>query len=1123
MPEPRDVFDHPEKFWQLLTAADDGSCEDQYFDRKEAGRAGSDGSIASAQISGLRDHVIGTVSAFANVNRTGGLLALGISKTGLITGTRHLSDAQRNSITHIDALLVNQAAQVQMVDCINAEGNEDQVILIYAPLAQFGICETPGPNPRAWRRSGAQNVPLTADQREQIRRDKRLVDFELTPCSPYNADEVDRGLLDEFRRLVMIDARFEKSDEELLYHAGALTKQGSEYWFTNAGYLFFAANPQRLLQWAQIRLLRFEVSLREIEHRGLPTFDRFFSGPITKQIRDFRSFAQESGFFKVYQRRSESGVGFVEDPELPAVAVDEAIVNAVAHRDYAMHLHIEVAHYRDGLVVRNPGRVIQHDRDVPARFSLDQFLLDSAPRNPKLMEWLRSMRDERGAEFVRALNEGTRQMQESMQSLGLEPPSYRVSDAHTTVFLRSDAPRREVELQAEAEEADEFTNLFPLGEQALHSDEDQGGSVLDSGQREFLTELSDQLSVHGWYVDSIVYGRLEAHRQRAALETPGPLSTVVRFYPSYSFQLRRYWRRHYLCIDYGVAVKNVLSARDLLGVLKAEDLVRRAATVHWQRWMRGRLLSLDHEWCHVRLFDFEQDVRIPSDRVIPDLPPRLIESVLSHRHIDQDIQRIIKDAGLASQSAASRIRADRIRAAAENLSDTIFPLEVGGSQITLLPRPAPLIRGRGPSDQLRVRSLKEPAVEFSRGRESANIREGITSFGAYENRPRTLEIVPICIDGMRPAMATLIERLRLGKHRYRGSERTFSTRLSYGGIISVPRIEEIEQECEQLLANHPEWIGNSALDRIFLVHTPEAGYSSDNEQSPYYRVKKRLLESGLPCQMVDTPTLMNPDWKDLNLSLNIIAKCGAVPWVLSEAMPDADFFIGLSYTQHRDHVSNRYMGYANVFNQYGRWLFYSGNYQAFSYADRVSHLSQITQETMRKIQLPESPNIVFHYSSKYSTDDRNSILSAARAVRPLGTYTFVWVNTHHTVRFFDRRPEGDGSLRRGSYVMASPNQFYLSTTGYNQYRKILGSPRPLEVSVRTERPDGAPNAPPDLRTVAVQLLSLTKLNWASTDSLCAEPITTKYAGDIAYLTDAFLRQGSGFRLHPVLERTPWFL
>ncbi len=63
----------------------------------------------------------------------------------------------------------------------------------------------------------------------------------------------------------------------------------------------------------------------------------------------------------------------------------------------------------------------------------------------------------------------------------------------------------------------------------------------------------------------------------------------------------------------------------------------------------------------------------------------------------------------------------------------------------------------------------------------------------------------------------------------------------------------------------------------------------------------------------------------------------------------------------------------------------------------------------------------------------------------------------------------------------------------------------------------------DLRSLAAQVLSLTKLNWASTDSHCGEPITTKYAKDIAYLTAAFMRQSGTFNLHPVLETTPWFI
>lgn len=81
----------------------------------------------------------------------------------------------------------------------------------------------------------------------------------------------------------------------------------------------------------------------------------------------------------------------------------------------------------------------------------------------------------------------------------------------------------------------------------------------------------------------------------------------------------------------------------------------------------------------------------------------------------------------------------------------------------------------------------------------------------------------------------------------------------------------------------------------------------------------------------------------------------------------------------------------------------------------------------------------------------------------------------------------------------------------------------LEINVRVEQPEGRPNVPPDMRAMAVQMLNLTKLNWASTDSLCGEPITTKYAGGIAYLTAAFLRQSPVFKLHSVLEKTPWFI
>ena len=107
-------------------------------------------------------------------------------------------------------------------------------------------------------------------------------------------------------------------------------------------------------------------------------------------------------------------------------------------------------------------------------------------------------------------------------------------------------------------------------------------------------------------------------------------------------------------------------------------------------------------------------------------------------------------------------------------------------------------------------------------------------------------------------MIKLIERLKTGAYKYRGSERTFSTRLTYASIVIVPTTDRLLEECERIIKEHPDWVGDSALNRLFLVNTPEQGYATDDEDSPYYRVKRFLLEQGIPCQMVDTPTPREP-------------------------------------------------------------------------------------------------------------------------------------------------------------------------------------------------------------------------------------------------------------------------
>ena len=195
MIDPKTVFDSPDDHWTLITAPRDTDFEGQHFDRK----AIPHGPVTASQLHRLIEHIAATVSAFANHNRQGGLLVIGVNSTGDVIGTAHLSEQQRNSITNIDTLLRNQTAQVRTHTCRTTDGQEASITLIYTPNTSGGICETPGAQPKAWVRHDAQNIQVDQQRREQLLREKHFTDWERASCCPYDEAEVDRATLEAFR------------------------------------------------------------------------------------------------------------------------------------------------------------------------------------------------------------------------------------------------------------------------------------------------------------------------------------------------------------------------------------------------------------------------------------------------------------------------------------------------------------------------------------------------------------------------------------------------------------------------------------------------------------------------------------------------------------------------------------------------------------------------------------------------------------------------------------------------------------------------------------------------------------------------------------------------------------
>ncbi|MDE0041726.1 MAG: hypothetical protein OXT74_06800 [Candidatus Poribacteria bacterium] len=589
--------------------------------------------------------------------------------------------------------------------------------------------------------------------------------------------------------------------------------------------------------------------------------------------------------------------------------------------------------------------------------------------------------------------------------------------------------------------------------------------------------------------------------------------------------MRDFFGRSYLAVDFVLRVQPLVRLSDALLSFGSENLSGlQAFATDGDRQVRGRILSINAVYAKILEFDTLDEITLPTARVFPSFNRDQLDQLVRAAAPGFDFARARKGAALAAKTGAAKDRAQRIGIIAKKLSTRIFPLELPDTTVELEPMPLPILYQGDGKRALMADKVSEPEVEFRSRRATANIRDGITTFGAYSDEPKDIQLVGVVEPGFEQRMIDLVGRLQFGKLRYRGSERTFATRFQLAQV-STARSVRTDEECRRLIEAFPEWCGDEHRRRVFLVHTSKAGHSIDDVMSPYFRAKRVLLEAGIPCQMVDTPTLQNADYKDLNLALNVVAKTGAAPWVLPESIPNADFFVGLSYTSSNfGDPSDRILGFANVFNEYGRWEFYSGGSDSVPYDRRHHHYEDLVADTLAKLQLSETPSIWFHYSARFGRADRYAILRGARRICPNGQFVFVWINTHHPLRLFDRTAGTDGSLSHGRFVVGGSNQIYLSTTGYNQYRKTIGTPLILEINVYGKDVKSGNCAPIDHRAIARQILSLTKLNWASTDALCGVPITTKYAKDIARLTAAFHRQLLGkFQLHPVLVRTPWFI
>ena len=222
--------------------------------------------------------------------------------------------------------------------------------------------------------------------------------FDASLCSKSTLEDLDSEQMRWFIRMARSARAFplpeDASTEDLLVHLNLLNDGRP----TNTAMLLFGKSPQRFLISSEVRCAHFHGT--EVA-KPIPSY-QVYKGTTFQLVDQAVDFVLSKIALSV-GTRAES----VQAPvayEIPKEVITEAIVNAVAHRDYTSNASVQVMLFSDRVEVWNPGR-------LPSPLTLEQLRIahQSVPNNPLLAEPLYL------AQYIERMGTGTLDMIRRLQ------------------------------------------------------------------------------------------------------------------------------------------------------------------------------------------------------------------------------------------------------------------------------------------------------------------------------------------------------------------------------------------------------------------------------------------------------------------------------------------------------------------------------------------------------------------------------------------------------------------------------------------------------------------------------------------------------------------------------------
>lgn len=253
--------------------------------------------------------------------------------------------------------------------------------------------------------------------------DIRSLPFDAAACPRATLADLSPQKVAEFLRLAQSRRGYALGPEtpmrDALVHLNLLDGDHPSH----ASVLLFANEPQRFLLTSFVKCLRFHGT--EIR-KPIPAYSDF-RGTVFELVDQAVDFVM-SKLDRAVGTRAKSNQA-PETYELPPGAVSEAIVNAIAHRDYASNASVQIMLFADRLEIWNPGELFP-----PLTTAALRKPHPSIPRNPLIAEPLFLTR------YIERAGTGTLDMIELCRAAGLPPPEFRQELGQVIQILRRPPP-----------------------------------------------------------------------------------------------------------------------------------------------------------------------------------------------------------------------------------------------------------------------------------------------------------------------------------------------------------------------------------------------------------------------------------------------------------------------------------------------------------------------------------------------------------------------------------------------------------------------------------------------------------------------------------------------------------